>query len=237
MDSVKMQITIERNGRMPVYRQIESQIRSLILEGRLPQGARLPSERILAQHLGVNRTTVVNAYRELAADGLVEGRVGYGTIVLGSSPQREQAKPFLGMPLMWTSLIRPRVRGLQNPLLRRVADLASRQGVISLATGVPEVTSSPHLRLEQAVRQVIASGQRPLLQDSPIAGLMPLRAELARRLVMKGCSKPSAKQLLILSGSQQGLYLVAQLLLEPGDVVLVESPTYLGALEVFRATG
>ncbi len=233
----KMQIAIERDSRVPVYRQIEAQIRTLILEGRLPKGARLPSERILARHLGVNRTTVVNAYRELSADGLVKGRVGHGTIVLGPVPRQEEAEPPAGMPLVWTGLIRSRVRGLQSLVVRRVADLASRPGIISLATGVPEVTSSPYLHLEQTVQKVITSGQRALLQDSPIAGLMPLRAELARRLAMKGCSKPSASQVLILSGSQQGLYLVAQLLLEPGDAVLVESPTYLGALEVFRAIG
>ena len=78
-----MDISIHRDSSTPLYRQVEAQIRALILDGRLPRGSRLPAERTLARHLGVNRTTVVNAYRELSADGLVEGQVGRGTVVLG----------------------------------------------------------------------------------------------------------------------------------------------------------
>lgn len=232
-----MRISVERDSSTPIYRQIEAQIRSLISQGRLPEGSYLPSERMLAHHLGVNRTTVVNAYRELAADGLVEGRVGQGTVVLGPAPDQGEKETSSGVPLSWTRLIRPEIRELRGPLVRRVADLSTRSGVISLAAGVPRTVPSPYLHLERLVQEAIAAGGQSLFQDSPTAGLAPLRAELGRRLAMRGCIKPSAEQIFILSGSQQGLYLVAQLLLEPDDVVLVESPTYLGALEVFRAVG
>ncbi|MFP3896813.1 MAG: PLP-dependent aminotransferase family protein [Anaerolineales bacterium] len=236
-DPVEMQISVERESSTPIYRQIETQIRSLILKGRLPQGSYLPSERMLAHHLAVNRTTVVNAYRELAADGLVEGRVGEGTVVLGTeSGQAEEEAPST-VPLSWTRLIRPEVRELRGSLVRRVEDLSMRPGVISLATGVPRTIPSPHLHLKDLFQQVLATSGQSLFRDSPAAGLAPLRAELGRRLAMRGCVKPSAERIFILSGSQQGLYLVAHLLLHPGDVVLVESPTYLGALEVFRAVG
>ncbi len=232
-----MQISIDREGSIPIYRQIEAQIRARILEGRLPEGSYLPSERMLAHHLDVNRTTVVNAYRELAADGLIEGRVGQGTVVLGPDMEEAQGEAPSTVPLSWTRLIRPEIRELGGSLVRRVADLSTRPGMISLATGVPRTIPSPHLHLEDLFQQTLAASGQSLFQDSPVAGLAPLRAELGRRLAMRGCIKPSAEHIFVLSGSQQGLYLVAQLLLQPGDVVLVESPTYLGALEVFHAVG
>ncbi|MGQ9553780.1 MAG: MocR-like pyridoxine biosynthesis transcription factor PdxR [Anaerolineae bacterium] len=230
----EMQLALQPKSNTPIYRQIESQIRALILSGRLPQGCRLPSERALAQRLGVNRTTVVNAYRELAADGLIAGHVGQGTLVLGIAPRQEEESSF-SVPLAWTGLIRSRPR--ESSLARRVATLSVQEGIISLAAGTSDPLPSPYLHLERAIKRVLAVGSQELLEDSPAEGLPSLRVELARRLALNGCGKVSPRQVFVLSGSQQGLYLVAQLLLQPGDAVLVESPTYLGALEVFHAVG
>jgi len=231
-----MRVRIDRASKMPIYRQIEQQLRSLILEGQLPQGRRLPSERELARHLGVNRTTVVNAYRELAADGLVEGHVGRGTIV--SSPTLPiSPRTTTPEPLRWAGLIRARNRGVHLALTRHVARLAAQPDTISLAGGVPGIAQSPALDLEQAIEHVSQSGNATLLSDSPIEGLSNLREELARRLLMKGCGNIPSSHIFVVSGAQQGLYLLARLLLQPGEAVLVESPTYLGALEVFRTVG
>ena len=76
-----MIVQLNREGDEPLYLQIKHQIRDLILAGDLPLGTRLPPERKLAESLSVNRTTVSTAYQELAADGLVEGQVGRGTVV------------------------------------------------------------------------------------------------------------------------------------------------------------
>src|SRR5437667_7387471 len=74
-------IQLERNSNTPLYQQICEKIREAILSGQLAEGIRLPTERALASALQVNRTTVMNAYNQLAADGLVEGHVGRGTLV------------------------------------------------------------------------------------------------------------------------------------------------------------
>src|SRR5579859_7126783 len=74
-------IALDRSSGMPLYRQICQRLREAILSGELPEGVRLPTERALAAELGVNRTTVMNAYNELASEGLIEGHVGRGTIV------------------------------------------------------------------------------------------------------------------------------------------------------------
>jgi DNA-binding transcriptional MocR family regulator len=232
-----MRILIDREGTTPVYRQIVMQFREMILDGRLPEGSHLPPERVLAQSLGVNRTTVVNAYRELSADGLVEGHVGRGTIVLGGWPPRDIGETSGQVPFAWTGLIAPRAAQLRSRVGRRVADLMREASNISLAAGVPEGLVSPSLHLEEVVARVMTSSGKALLDHSPTMGSVELRMELARRMVMKGCSRPTAHEVMVLSGSQHGVYLVAQLLLEAGDVVVVESPTYLGALDVFRTMG
>src|ERR1700682_1373788 len=74
-------IALDRKSGIPLYQQICQGLREAILSGELPEGVRLPTERALAQELGVNRTTVMNAYHELASEGLIEGHVGRGTLV------------------------------------------------------------------------------------------------------------------------------------------------------------
>jgi DNA-binding GntR family transcriptional regulator len=74
-------ISLERGSGIPLYRQICQSLREAILSGALAEGVRLPTERALASELGVNRTTVMNAYNELASEGLIEGHVGRGTLV------------------------------------------------------------------------------------------------------------------------------------------------------------
>src|SRR5712691_12488654 len=74
-------IVLDRSSGMPLYRQICQRLREGILSGELSEGTRLPTERALASELGVNRTTVMNAYNELASEGLIEGHVGRGTLV------------------------------------------------------------------------------------------------------------------------------------------------------------
>ncbi|NLT41565.1 MAG: winged helix-turn-helix transcriptional regulator, partial [Anaerolineae bacterium] len=100
-----MQVRVDRQSKVPLYRQVADQLRALIVGGVLPGGHRLPSERDLARELGVNRTTVVNAYGSLAADGLVEGRVGVGTVVRGRT-EPEPERPAAPMP--WSEAIRYR---------------------------------------------------------------------------------------------------------------------------------
>lgn len=81
-------IVLERASATPLYRQIEDQLRSAILSGRLRPGTQLPGVRTLAAQLGVARITVVQAYDQLASEGYVLGRVGFGTIVCQESPDR-----------------------------------------------------------------------------------------------------------------------------------------------------
>lgn len=77
-----MKLQIDKSKKLPLYQQIVEQIRAQITSGEIPEGYQFPSERQLAEALGVNRTTVLNAYKELKADGLMASHVGRGTIAV-----------------------------------------------------------------------------------------------------------------------------------------------------------
>lgn len=261
-----MQVTLDRNSAAPIYLQIAQQIRQSILDGDPPTGARLPPERRLAKLLGVNRTTVVNAYRELAADGLVSGQVGRGTIVIHGAPDPaaapagpdgwprldgngERPSSFVGepgrsrtMPIPWAQLFTATTDVMDDPLLRDAMTVSARPDVIRLATGIPSPELYPIDDIRAIFDEALGNAGQTLLQHTPTEGYPPLREELARWMdrAATAAGAPGSvdpAHIVVVAGSQQGLYLLARTLIDPGDLVVVESPTYLGAAQVFRAAG
>jgi 2-aminoadipate transaminase len=120
-----------------------------------------------------------------------------------------------------------------NPsVIREILKLSERPGIISLAGGLPSPQSFPIDELREACRRVLADSPREALQYAASEGFAPLREWLAAHLGTRGLRVTPA-QLLITSGSQQGLDLVGKLLIDAGSRVAVEAPTYLGALQAF----
>ncbi len=229
-----MQIRLDRTTRVPLYRQLADQLRRRILSGELPPGTRLPPERRLAAMLGINRSTVVSAYRELAAEGLIAGHVGRGTVVVDPHRTDKIASTVRGVP--WPQLFAPLAAALYDPALEDAAAASARPDVISFATGQPAPECYPIATVRQLLDEALHREGPRLLQYCPSEGYPPLREAIATWSRRSGIHC-SPDQVLVVSGSQQGLYLVARALLEPGDLVAVESPTYVGALQVFRALG
>jgi 2-aminoadipate transaminase len=130
-----------------------------------------------------------------------------------------------------------RLRGVQSSPVREILALTEQPGIISFAGGLPapELFDAAGLRtaFADALSDVTAGRS---LQYSTTEGDPALRAEVAARLTARGLPTTAA-ELLITSGSQQALALVATVLLEPGDIVLVEEPSYLAALQAFRLAG
>src|SRR2546425_5938893 len=128
-------IQLERNSGVPLYQQICQKLREAILSGELAEGTRLPTERALANELGVNRTTVMNAYNELASEGLIEGHVGRGTLVRrnrfsyqGDHFDHEVPSWLLGLPAGEREILGPDAR-----ILSELSAMGSRAEIISLA--------------------------------------------------------------------------------------------------------
>src|SRR5271156_6350964 len=128
-----------RDRIVPIYQQIYEDLREAILTGTLPESTRLPPERSLAERLNVNRSTVVHAYRELVADGLIEQRVGSGSRVVpqlrGGQPDRTPGVPW------WITLPPWRVGEFPHVL----GELAAKHqnGRISFVQGVAPDEPSP----------------------------------------------------------------------------------------------
>jgi DNA-binding transcriptional MocR family regulator len=222
---------LDRESIVPLYRQIYESLRESILAGTLPESTRLPPERTLADRLDVNRSTVVHAYRELAADGLIEQRVGSGSRVVPQlrpgQPERTGAAPW------WVSLPPWRVGEFPTVL----GELAAKQdpGIISFVQGVAPDQPSPLGELAKSFARV-ASDPRFILSYGDSEGYEPLREAIARRMNARGTAT-QPKDVIVLTGSTQGIMVVAQSLAEPGDEIIVEVPSYPGALQIFQICG
>ncbi|NPV69369.1 MAG: PLP-dependent aminotransferase family protein [Firmicutes bacterium] len=231
-----MRITIDRDISTPVYRQIADQIRDLILSGEFGPGRRLPAERKLAESLGVNRSTIINAYGELQASGLVESRFGRGTTVLAAPLGSPPAGDRQAAPLPWRQFFGETAGRTREPLLRDLMELAGREDIISFAAGIPAPETYPLDAFREIQDQVLRDHGRAALQHSPTEGHLPLRETICQIMHARGVNC-SPDEILVLSGSQQGLDLAARVFVDQGDVVLVEEPSFFCAVQVFQTSG
>jgi len=119
--------------------------------------------------------------------------------------------------------------------IREILKLTQRPEVISFAGGLPAAETFPAEDLAGVTARVLSEDGPRALQYSPTEGFPPLRKEIADRMNSKLGTNVEASEILITSGSQQGLDFTGKILLDPGDVVLCESPTYLGAINAFKA--
>ena len=132
----------------------------------------------------------------------------------------------------FSRLLSQRAQAIQSSAIREILKVTERPEVISFAGGLPSPLTFPTEEMRAALDRVLAANGREALQYSTTEGYAPLRAWIAAR-VGTPQAPVSPDDVLIVSGSQQGLDLLAKALIDPGDRVLVETPTYLGALQSF----
>ena len=238
-----MLIPLERrggpDGKVPLARQIQLYLERLITQGLLVPGAKLPATRELARDLRVNRTTVAQAYEELVASGWAHAHVGQGTFVADPPVQGRGSAPVAPPRLDWAGLLSKRAQIASADARRRHAYGATPRGdagLISFAGGMPDSALFPTDAFRRVLNSVVRSEGRELLQYSHALGYRPLREYLAAYLLRFGV-EARPEELLIVNGSQQGFDLVARTLLDPGDFVAIEQPSYPRAMQVFRAAG
>ncbi|MGO4545634.1 PLP-dependent aminotransferase family protein [Paenibacillus sp. 2TAB23] len=220
----------DRSEPMPLYRQIVEHIERGITYAQLPPGSALPSERKLAEQLGVNRSTVVQAYEELRASGLVESTVGSGTRVSLTK---------WGVSPLHTPNWRLYTEGgtfLPNlPFMRRIREVTHYDAsIINMASGELASDLFPNRIVSRILRE--ESFDEHLGYDDP-QGYLPLRQALVNKLRQDQNLLTSESSMLITSGSQQSLYLITQCLLSPGDAVAIEDPSYTYSLPMFQSAG
>lgn len=222
-----MHIPLDRQQDVPLYLQIEEALRRAILSGVFVDGDKLPSTRTLAAELAVSRLTVDNAYAELASKGFLRQRRGSGAYVLhpGARPAQPQPTSDTPFPAERFTTLTSRLDGYPDTPLP--------DNIINFAAGVGSPKVFPQEEFRKILLSVLSRHAEEAFGYGEYCGYYPLRDTLGRILTAQGIPT-QAEQVLITNGSQHAISLIVQSLLEPGDTVIVEEPTYAEALGLLR---
>jgi len=225
---------LQPESHVPLYIQLRDQVRSLVHAGDLRPGDRIPASRELATMLGVHRTTVANAYAELESEGLIQGHVGRGTYIKANGNGLKLTPP--APPVLNGS------EGLRWELL--FADERGEEALSRLTASAPENALSfvmarpaeeyfPVEELQTCVNAVLRREATDVLNLGPSDGYGPLKDALIEHLRLDGISAKD-ENLLITDGCQQSLDIISKAFVRPGDSVILENPTYPGAMAIFH---
>ncbi|MGI5840371.1 MAG: PLP-dependent aminotransferase family protein [bacterium] len=217
-------IHIDRNSEKPVYRQVYEQLKAKILAGELRANEKLPPLRELAGSLGVNLVTIVSAYRCLEQDELVIKRVGSGTYVAPAAghylPGSEEES------VIFSEDIRLMGQG----------QMQVQEGALNFATGTPTADLFPVDDIKSLLNEILDREKGYAFAYQKSQGYYPLRESIHRYLSHGGLNV-NIGDIMIVSGAQQGIDILAKAFLRSGDTLVSESPTYTGAISAFRSRG
>lgn len=227
-----MRITVNKNLRNPLYWQISDQIKLLIINGQLVDGAILPSERALAKSLDVHRNTVMKAYSLLKDQELIDSFQGVGYKV--TYKPAEEYEDDVRRMVNWSHIIKDEYLDMEwtfDDIFLRFTE----ENNISLSTGM-----APVINDEEEIGADIASilheqGKRPFYL-SPYQGDLTLRQQIRAYLRTKGI-RAETSQIQILSETNQALDFIVTALLNPGDSVIVEEPVSPDVYRVIELAG
>lgn len=220
------------DGSGPLYRQVARALRAAIGAGRLPHGTRLPPSRDLAHDLGVSRNTIVAAYEALRLEGLLSGRVGDGSYVQAARSAPGQA-------------------GLLQRSVAPQSDFARRGRRVHDTAEWPFGLRKPGLRyafqfgFPMVSRTLAATWAREIARAAPYVpldyperqGSAALRRAIAAHATRSRGVRCTPDDVLIVDGTQQAISLVADVLVDPGDEVIMEDPHYRAMRKVFQLHG
>ncbi|MEI2612488.1 MAG: PLP-dependent aminotransferase family protein [Candidatus Promineifilaceae bacterium] len=228
---MRFPLTLETETAVPLYQQIYQQIRERILQGELGPGMRLPASRELARLYGLGRVTVTTAYEQLRAEGYVTSYTGGGTYVaddlpLGESAAANHSPPFIPNLSAWASR-------LDAAAVEREENQESRP-LIDFGFGRSFPHLFPYTTWRHLLNRYLSTDDTMLSQYGSTAGFKPLRQAVAAYLARQRGVRCQPEQVVIVNGGQQALDILTRLLLNPGDEVLVETPGYPDAWDVFR---
>lgn len=211
------------------------ELRSAIMDGRLKPNTQVPSSRALAAEYGVARGTVIAAFESLRHEGYIESRAGAGSFVAAILPD----KFFRGAGAPAARSVKISGAGLSKwgqQIQPVFPERKSKRINLPFEANLPALDLFPvALWARLAGRQMRQANHR-LLGYGDAAGYLPLREAVASHLAATRGVICSAEQIVIVSGTQQALQIIARLTLDPGDRVWMEDPGYIGAVAAFRDT-
>src|SRR3954453_3906706 len=224
--------SLDRESPISITQQLVGLFSDAIDAGELEPGEKLPTTRALAAEAGVNHLTAARVYRRLAELGYVTATVGRGTFVRSLVPAAadEQGDDWQA----WALPELPQSYAMQ--VLDDAFRLATDPEIVSLATGFPSPRLYPTEDLARASAEVWREEGGAAIDYLVAEGLFALREQIAARGREQGFAS-DLEEIIVTTGARQALDIVARALLEPGDVAVVESPTYAGILSSLRSTG
>jgi len=233
----KPAITLDQNASAPLYRQLYERLRDFILAGQLEAGTRLPSTRVLASSLGVSRTTTALAYEQLLLEGYIESRVGDGTRVACLQPEQlfQESRNAQDLDAMDTSVTSPAVLARRGQLLINMPypeefyAIQGSRGTSLFLVGQPDITSFPYETWARLVARHARQSLQTVSLYQNVQGYAPLRQAIATHIGMTRGVHCSPEQIILTTGAQGALDLIARVLLDPGDPAWIEDPAYSGA--------
>lgn len=221
------------NQKIPLYQKIMLLIEEQIKIGNLPVGSPIPSERKLAELLEVNRSTVTRAFEELSDRSIIIRKKGSGSYV-NTEKWGLQTQPIIN----WQPLFGVKTAIEKSPYQRKIDALkksGKMQTYLDLSNGDLPTDLVPALKTPELSWGELIQKENEMTTNQ--LGILSLRQSVQRHLAKNYQMKVPLEEILITSGTQQGLFLIAQGLLKPGDTIGVEAPSYFYSLPLFQATG
>lgn len=218
-------MTIDK--KVPKYRQIIDCMKEKIENGEWPIGSKIPSQRQLAKLFHVNRSTVITALEELMADGLIQGQIGAGTIVMNNTWSLLATNP----PPNWSEYVKAGIHKPSKVMVREINEAESNKTLIHLSKG----ELAPHLFPLETMQSIMKNVSEELdyFGYEEQKGFFPLREAISNYVKSFGIHV-SPNSILIVSGALQALQLISIGLLHRKSTVLLEQPSYLYSLHVFQ---
>jgi DNA-binding transcriptional MocR family regulator len=221
-----------RNGEVSLTQQLVDRFAAAIDSEVLEPGEKLPTTRALAAEAGINHLTAARAYRRLAELGYVTASVGRGTFVRTLAPAADerhgddwQVYALPDRPLTYAEQV-------TGDAFR----MANEPGMLSLSTGWPSPRLYPTEDLARITADIFRDKGGEAISYLTAEGLFDLREQVARYGAERGFAT-DADEIIVTSGARQAIDITVRTLIEPGDVAVVESPTFVGFLTSLRAAG
>lgn len=224
-------LMLDRDAGLPLHRQLYAALRALIEQGVLAAGTALPSTRTLSLDLEIARNTVTAAYDQLGAEGYVATRPGARPVVVDL--------PIAALSSADAAAPPPETR----PISRRGALMMAQPahhgapGQHALHPGMPDAANFPFATWGKLIARRARFARTSLFGTYHVAGHPDLRQAIATYLKTARGVRCSPDQIVVTTGAQAALDLLARLLIDPGDAVWMEEPGYYGAQAAFAAAG
>lgn len=220
----------DKEDKTPIYRQIVKYISDKIAAGDWVIGSRLPSQRALAEAFDVNRSTIVTAMEELLSYGILESDFGGGTRVKSNTWSL-----LMSQPPDWNKYIQSGPFRANVPAIQTINKLEFEPGYIRIGTGELSPDLYPNKLVAKIFRRM--PERIPNLGYLGPLGLPELNKALSERLAKVEGIEADPSNIMVASGSLQGLQLISVCMLKRGSHVYTEAPTYLKSLQIFQSAG